>query len=383
MVLRRVLTPTLSIIRLTVTAVAAFVVAQLVTGRSSVLAPLTALLVVQVTLFKTLRSALQRVLSVVAGVVVALVLSTVLGFTWWSLGITIAASLMIGYALRLGENAMEVPISAMLILTLPVEHAASDRILSTLLGAATGLIVNLLVAPLQVQPAEEAVEDLSQQLADLLDRMSADLAEGRGAESSDGWTVRARDLRADLERVERTLGQAEESVRLNPRTPLVTDPRVHLRRRLQALEVATLTTRGIARSLHDSSRTAVAANPVSDVDASHRVSEVLRDLAAALRSYGQLAQSAANRDELKANVDRSLASASEHQGAAADVLRADQDRAEGWPLRGELLTHLDRLRGQLGPPPPAPQRRVGAPQRETLRHPLRSMARLYRHVRKR
>jgi uncharacterized membrane protein YgaE (UPF0421/DUF939 family) len=233
---RRAQPATVTIARLTVTAVVAFVLARLVTGTvGPVLAPLTALLVVQVTLFQTVRSALQRVGSVVAGVLVALVLSNVLGFTWWSLGVTIAAALVIGYALRLGDSVLEVPISAMLILSLPSETAVTGRVVATLVGAATGLVSNLVVAPLHVQSAEEAIDDLGRRLADLLDEMAADLAEGSGPERTHRWIAQARVLTAELEQVERALGQAEESVRLNPRSALVVDPRVYLRRRLETL----------------------------------------------------------------------------------------------------------------------------------------------------
>ena len=77
---RRAQPVTVTIARLTVTAVVAFVIARLVTGAAGpILAPLTALLVVQVTLYQTFRSALQRVASVVLGVLVALTLSAALG----------------------------------------------------------------------------------------------------------------------------------------------------------------------------------------------------------------------------------------------------------------------------------------------------------------
>lgn len=63
-------------LRLTGGAVAAYVVAQqLLPGGDAVLAPLTALLVVQVTLYSTLTAGVQRIASVVSGVVVAVLFS--------------------------------------------------------------------------------------------------------------------------------------------------------------------------------------------------------------------------------------------------------------------------------------------------------------------
>jgi aromatic acid exporter family member 1 len=78
-----------TIVRLTVTAVFAYLIAMAVPGTShSVLAPLTALLVAQVSLYQTLRSAVSRVAAVVAGVLLAVGLAALVGFMWWSLGIT-------------------------------------------------------------------------------------------------------------------------------------------------------------------------------------------------------------------------------------------------------------------------------------------------------
>jgi uncharacterized membrane protein YgaE (UPF0421/DUF939 family) len=370
----------ITIARLTVTAVVAFVLARVITGaRVPILAPLTALLVVQVTLYHTLRTALQRVASVVAGVLVALALSTTLGFTWWSLGITIAAALTIGYLLRLGDSVLEVPISAMLILSLPSETAVTGRIFATLIGAATGLVSNLIVAPLHVQSAEEAIDDLGRRLADLLDRMADDLAEGKGPERTREWVARARVLTAELDRVEEALGRAEESVKLNPRSPLVVDPRVYLRRRLERLEHATLTIRGIARSLNDSVGISDELNPVRDLHAARPVAVVLRELAAALRAYGRLALSKeVDRDALKTDVDQHLAGAAEQQREVTDVMRADAAApSAGWPLRGELVTHLDRLRSDLYPAPPS-HGRTGAPVREAIRRPVRAVKRRWR-----
>ena len=96
---------TATIVRLTVTAVFAYLLALPLPNTSRpVMAPLTALLVVQVSIYQTLRTAVRRVASVVAGVLLALGLSAWVGFTWWSLGIAIALGLTVGYALHLHEG---------------------------------------------------------------------------------------------------------------------------------------------------------------------------------------------------------------------------------------------------------------------------------------
>jgi uncharacterized membrane protein YgaE (UPF0421/DUF939 family) len=109
----------------TLAAVTAYVVAiPLSDNARPVLAPLTALLVVQLTLYDTLRTGLRRIISVVLGVLVAAALSAVVPLTWWSLGIAVAVSLVLGRLLRLGAEIPEVPISAMLVLAVGERRGA-------------------------------------------------------------------------------------------------------------------------------------------------------------------------------------------------------------------------------------------------------------------
>src|SRR5690348_18055026 len=94
--------------KVTLAAVLAYVAADLLnTTATPILAPLTAILVVQVTVFQTLAEGLQRVLSVLAGVLIAAALATVVGLSWWSLGLVVAASLVLGQVLRLGPHTLE------------------------------------------------------------------------------------------------------------------------------------------------------------------------------------------------------------------------------------------------------------------------------------
>src|ERR1700755_120160 len=125
------------IARLTVTAVFAYLVALQLPGGSSrdVLAPLTALLVVQATLFNTIGTAIRRVAAVTVGVLAAVAVAAYVPFSWWVLGLLVAGTLALGIVLRLREEILEVPISAMLIFSVGSQAAASTRITETLVGA--------------------------------------------------------------------------------------------------------------------------------------------------------------------------------------------------------------------------------------------------------
>jgi hypothetical protein len=344
------------IARLTGTATFAYLVALLVPAGTArpVLAPLTALLVLQASLFQTIRSGIRKVVSVTAGVLIAVLVSAFVGFSWWLLALLIAGALVLGMVLRLGDDILEVPISAMLIFASAGPHAAATgRVVDTLVGTAAGLAGGLLFAPVRMQPAREAVGELAGRLADLLDQMAADLGSPVDPARAGDWLDRARALRGEIERVDDRLREAQESVRLNPRglrAPLP-ETEVALRAGLETLEDAALRLRGLARSVLDSSRLASDASPVRDEATRTRLAEVLTSLSVAVRTYGRLVQSMPSGSEsLESELAAQLEQAHDHQDRLADLLEPRSAAAGGsteWPLRGEILSHVDRLRTGL------------------------------------
>jgi Aromatic acid exporter family member 1 len=372
-----------TIARLGSTAVFAYLLAlQLPGSPRPVLAPLTALLVIQVSLSHTLRSAGRRVLSVVAGVLVAIGLSVVVGFTWWSLGILIAVALTVGLFLRLGDDILEVPISAMLILSaVGSRTAAADRVIETLIGAAAGLIGGLLFAPVRLQPAEEAIDDLSGQLAGLLDEIAEDIADGADAGRAADRLSQARGLSGEIQRVDRALSQSEDSLRLNPRARILPQAAIPLRTGLETLEHAAVTVRVIARWTADASRPGED-SPLRDPRIRNTLAELLRELAAAVRAIGDHVRAgiaaavdpvnqerprgygprlhrdrgdgAAPPEQVESELDQSLSRARVIQDRLTDMLRAGPETGvPEWSRRGELLMLLDRLRYELQEEHPA------------------------------
>ena len=333
------------ITRLTTTAVFAYLITFILPGTArSILAPLTAVLVVQATLYQTVRSAVQRVVSVVLGVLLALALSAAVGMTWWSLGLTIAVALVIGSVLKLGHHMLEVPISAMLILSVDTRAAATGRIADTLVGTLAGLVGSIVFSRIRTRPAEDAIGNLSRQMADLLDEIASSLADGSDPGDTEARLARAHALKSEIQRADDALGEAEDSLRLRPPALRSDRTAVPLRNGLETLEHAALTIRGLARSITDASL------PDSDgaalaTDALDMLAEVLRRLAAALRAYGNLVRADVTTGVPDGSeLERHLAEARQHQDRLAPVLRHTPEAASSaWPLRGEILVHLDRL----------------------------------------
>ncbi|HET9080695.1 MAG TPA: FUSC family protein [Trebonia sp.] len=357
--------------RLTATSTFAYLLALVIPADTNrpVLAPLTALLVLQASLYQTIRSAIRKVLSVTAGVLMAVGMAEFIGFSWWQLGLVIGGALVIGRVLRLGDDLLEVPISAMLIFSSVGTHAAATgRVVDTLVGAAAGLAGGLVFAggP-RVQPASSAVGRLAGRVSGLMDQMADDLAreplgDGNGEDDlaalARQWLSQARTLREEIERVDDTLREAADSARLNLRklvapaeTAQATEATVALRGGLEALEHAALTLRGLTRSVLDSAGIATEASPVRDTCTRKRLASVLATLGAAIRTYGRLVQAAPSGDEtLEAKLAAEFDEAHQLQDELADLLRpraGDGGEPSEWPLRGEILTHVDRLRTGL------------------------------------
>ena len=385
--IRRGRPPGLRTAKTVMAAVVAFAIAQaLHTSSSPVLAPLTALLVVQLTMYETLAHGRERIVSVVAGVLVAVLFASFVGLTWWSLGLVVAASLVAGRLLRLGPHLLEVPISAMLVLAVGgAERAALGRVEETLLGAAVGVLVNLLIAPpLYIQPASDAIAELAERMADFSAELATALRGDWSRSAAETQLARARRLGDDVARADRHLARTEESARLNPRGRQARrlEPRLHST--LDALEHAQVGLRNLARSLLD--RTFFVPEEEADraypAEARAALADVLDAVAGALRivagapAQTGLAPPAADLEDAVAGLDR-------HRERLARRLLVDPaaDPA-AWAQHGALLDAVDRLRVEVRtaltppepPPPPAPR---AERQRRAVRRALRGPRRRF------
>ena len=296
-------------LRLTAAAVAAYVVAlALLPSSRPLLAPLTALLVIQATPVSLLSSGLDRVASVVVGVLLAVGVSIAVPLTWWSLAIVIAASLLLGQALRLRANLMEVPISAMLVLGVgaAADAAALDRVAETLVGAGVGVLVNLLFPPkVPYDSAAEAVDDIAVQLATLLRHAAEEIPDTEGVgerlgSAADRWLTESRHIAADIPRVGAALEHVEEGRRMNVRMARTPNAAPGIRQGFEVLEHSVVALRSMFRGVRDAALDETWPADDSSRDAAADVAEVLVALAGALAAFGQLVRTEATSTDLTA-----------------------------------------------------------------------------------
>ncbi|UNO44399.1 FUSC family protein [Streptomyces sp. MST-110588] len=339
-------------VRSTVAAVIAYVVALWLSSEPAPLtAPLTALLVVQVTLYATLTTSMRRVNAVVVGVVIAIGFSALVGLTWWSLGLIILASLVIGRFVRAGEFVPEVAISAMLVLGVTrVAETAWDRVLETLIGAVVGLLFNVLFAPpVWVQPASESIEDLAGRMRRLLLNLGEEVTGHTPVPEAAARLHEARKLDHDIVQVDASLRQAEDSLRLNPRVKEGLLFRVVLRTGLDTLEISAVVLRTMCRTLTDLAK-ARTRESLFPPEISAALRDLFRHMARAVDSFAVLitTQVSVNADEAEERLVKELAaSRASREVVAHMLLDAVQEHPRQWQLHGALLAEVDRILDEL------------------------------------
>jgi uncharacterized membrane protein YccC len=340
------------VLRLTGAAVVSYLVAlEIGADPRPVTAALTALLIVQVTLVGTVADTFRRILSVLLGVGVAIAFSSFVGFTWWSLGAVIAGSILLGQALRLGPHLMEVPISAMLILAAGGAGVqAVDRVIETLVGAAVGLLVNVIFPPsVQTRTAGAAVEQFAESIARLLDRVARSLGDREpDADEVRSWLHESRRITNDIGHVERVLAEAGESRRLNPRAAGTTDSTPDLRSGLESLEHSAVALRAVFRSIADgvASESGGALHGLGNEDLRGAFAALMTDLARAVRGFGSLVRTEIDHDDGPHTTElaEALDSVREARALLTELLLVDpHDAPDAWQLNGSLLAGVDRV----------------------------------------
>lgn len=248
--------PLLQAVKTSVAAVLSWLLAQLLLpGELPIFAAIAALLVVQPSINQSLGKAVERSLGVIGGVLIAFGVALLFGQSSWIVLLVIVLCILLAWALRLSPGtASQLPISAMLVLAIgaATPEYSFARIIETIIGAVIALIVNvLIVPPILLAPAHDAIVLLAREVADTLDRVANALRRSQTPAELTELIITARLLRPMLAAAERAITQADESLTLNPRQArhrLVLDADSELYDRLKTLVTRAL---GMTRALHD------------------------------------------------------------------------------------------------------------------------------------
>ena len=185
------------------------------------LAPWSALLVVNSTVFRTFSEGAFQVGATVVGVVLAWAVGNALGMTPLSLGVLMVAGLLLGSLAWFRNEPTTIATAGLFVLT--TGYATQDQVLllrvaDTAVGIGVGLAVNLLVwPPLRDHSAARAIDKLNSAVGELLCDIARDVRDDCSADRVAEWVERTRALDEDIDDAWGRLRLAWESGRFNPR----------------------------------------------------------------------------------------------------------------------------------------------------------------------
>lgn len=325
--------PVLQVAKSAVATIAAWLVAGwLIQGPPPVFAAIAALLVVQPSVNQSIGKAVERSVGVIAGVVIASGLGILFGGATWVTLLATVVALLVAWLLKMTPGtANQVAISALLVLALggTSPEYAFDRIVETLIGAAIGIVVNLvIVPPVAVAPAREAVAALGDELARSLERLAAALETPQSRGQIDGLLIEARLLRPMREKADAAIAAAAESLTLNPRRTAHRGDLIETRARLDRFSPIVTQTIGMTRAFADHYDPSVADEPV-------------------VRAIAEQLRRAAHDVRLAAGDAGAAPEASDLLPALTAPLTVRRPTSEHWILIGSMMEDLRRIHDTL------------------------------------
>lgn len=320
-------TDLLQVVKATVATVAAWLLAtQVFDLQQPFLSAWAALLTVHATVYRTFWRGVQSVASTFLGIVLSFLAVAALGYGALTLGVTVLVGLLAARSRLLREEGVTIATTCLFLLTTTSgaqEGLLLDRLGDTVLGVATGLLVNLVVVPpLDDRSAERHLDAVNRRLGGLLQRIADDLsAEGHEEHPARAWIEETREIDDLVDHAQQTLSFTRESQAWNPRkwrSARAGDP-VTGEQLLVRLEEGVAQTRAIARTVGES------ATGPEEWDGHF------------LRAWTDLATRAGQRI---ADPDAEVAGLHEEVDALTNQLSGDELPGLLWPLYGALITAL-------------------------------------------
>jgi uncharacterized membrane protein YgaE (UPF0421/DUF939 family) len=327
-----------------------------------VLGALTAIVVVQVSVRASVRTALQRSAAVVLGVLLALAIGDALNLNGFTVAVLVAVSLGVAQlVLRLPPSAArQVPISGLVVLSAVASSPGSsgwERGLDTIIGAAVGVVVSLVLPASRVVDARQTLERLADSIGGVLEAMGSGLHESWSTAQTAEWRRTARTVRARLvDQANEAVGNGRDVARWNFRDRRHVDVLARYEELMPRLERTAIGVSVISRGLDDHahlSATTHRAMPAMGallLALGGAVRALVHDVLGAPESGGLaawLAEVRGQRERCVRGASRRARLAIEHdQEAGADELEGE------WLSYAALLVQVDRIVGDLSAPPP-------------------------------
>jgi hypothetical protein len=321
-------------LKATLAAVLAWLVGSVWLGDPmALMAPWVALVLVQTTVYGSLRQAAQQWTAICAGTLLASAAQALTGDTLGALALSVPLLMLLAHWPRFGDQGIYAATTAVFTLASGAVSvsAVGHRVGQAALGAVIGVAVNALVLPpVHLRDVRENLAALAREAGETLHAVAAGLGDGEwDRTTTDDWSRGAGRLERRCEGLRSARGWSRESLRLTAgplralhRVPLDVPPESEDARWCRVAEHVTALTRTLAVAADD--------------DRAPAPPE-----AAALRVYARLLELIA--DACGAEADR-------FQGAGTAVFggadRADAAEAEMAELRARLQGSLRDHAGQ-------------------------------------
>ncbi|UPZ32704.1 aromatic acid exporter family protein [Streptomyces sp. LRE541] len=303
----------------------------------ALLAPWTALFLVQSTVYRSLLTALQQVVVVVTGTLLATAALALTHDTMAAMALALPLTVLLGNYARLGTQGLYAPTAALFVLAYGT-YSGFDilhRLLETLLGAAIGITVNATVLPpVHSGRVHHLRARLPRDCARLLHEVADGIETSYDEERARGWYDSAVRLADEVTKLRTARRWSDESHRFNPGR--------RMRRSAAAPPSAewdftwdriTEHIRAITRSLSEA---------VSYPESALGVPGILSPL---LRAAGDVLDCRDGADDGHHRARRALQAAVAAHGRLAAVLA--EGRREAMPALGGLTADTERLLDDL------------------------------------
>ncbi|SLM99285.1 FUSC family protein [Brevibacterium yomogidense] len=224
-------TDILQILKSVVAATAAWWLAVVVLESSMpFLAPWVALLTVYPTVYQSLKRGAQTTIASWAGVGVSFLIGQFLGVEVWTFALAILVGLAASRIPGIRNEGVAIATTAVFVLSdgfTEQQPMLFDRIIEVAVGAAVGLLVNLLlIPPLRDRQAARYVDHINRRMGRVFVMMADELESSWTTDDEDEWSREIESMGEDLRSAWQSVRTAQESRRANPR----------LRRRLQRVQ---------------------------------------------------------------------------------------------------------------------------------------------------
>jgi uncharacterized membrane protein YgaE (UPF0421/DUF939 family) len=296
-------------------------------------APLGAVAMTYPTIATTVRHSWRAVVAIGLGGLLGMAVHQTLRMSLVALVVVVAVGVALAGLSFLGEQRSYVPIVSLLVVVIggsnPEDYAFAYVAMS-LLGAVVGVVVSLALPALRLSPGRDALRSVEVLLAEQLHDVADILRSGEPPEPED-WEHRRRSARPFVEEMRRSVGEAADAQRGNPRARRRGYPANRMQKIARSLERATVLVEQVLDLVSRTYRQG-AASPL-DPELARAAAEALDRIADLIGTYHEPVDPD---DEMVVAGQRAL-----HRLTAAFAERRDMD-ADDLAVVGAIVANLRR-----------------------------------------